>query len=184
MNQSHAVVDPEHAGKLLEQELGGLIGARRNIAGRAEKGNRNSAIYADEKSDIPIVPKKLPNKGCMLPGGGDGGKGDSRREGRREPRMPDTEPGKCVEGTRRHTRTRHAIHRNAFASLPEAGAVCGSSARTDLCGGRRVTVVPTATTMVFLHANPFPSGGRALHRPPFRYQGAPEAKQRMVRSAG
>ena len=28
---------------------------------------------------------------------------------------------------------------------PEAGAVCGNSARTDLCGGRGVTSVPTAT---------------------------------------
>ena len=110
----------------------------------AGKGNRNPVIYADEKSDISIVPKKLPNKGCMLPGGGDGGKGDSRRECRREPRMPDTEPGKCVEGTRRHTRTRHAIHRNAFASSLAAGAVCSNSASTDLCGGRRATVVPTA----------------------------------------
>ena len=29
--------------------------------------------------------------------------------------------------------------------IPEAGAVCGNSARTDLCGGRGVTSVPTAT---------------------------------------
>ncbi|WP_217989951.1 hypothetical protein, partial [Pseudomonas plecoglossicida] len=29
--------------------------------------------------------------------------------------------------------------------IPEAGAVCGSPARTDLCGGRQVTAVPTAT---------------------------------------
>src|SRR5215216_5426212 len=28
---------------------------------------------------------------------------------------------------------------------PEVGAVCGKSARTDLCGGREVTRVPTAT---------------------------------------
>src|SRR5262249_13117936 len=28
--------------------------------------------------------------------------------------------------------------------IPEVGAVCGSSARTDLCGGRSVTGVPTA----------------------------------------
>ena len=28
------MADPEHAGKLLEQELGGLIGARRNNVGR------------------------------------------------------------------------------------------------------------------------------------------------------
>ncbi|MGO9736485.1 MAG: hypothetical protein ACLPVO_03515, partial [Desulfomonilaceae bacterium] len=28
---------------------------------------------------------------------------------------------------------------------PKVGAVCGNSARTDLCGGRWVTGVPTAT---------------------------------------
>src|SRR5262249_3528844 len=28
---------------------------------------------------------------------------------------------------------------------PEVGAVCGKAARTDLCGGRGVTRVPTAT---------------------------------------
>jgi hypothetical protein len=31
------------------------------------------------------------------------------------------------------------------ASLPEVGAQCGSSARWDLCGGRPVRAVPTAT---------------------------------------
>lgn len=34
------------------------------LSGGAGKGNRNPAIYADEKSDIPIVPSKLPNNGC------------------------------------------------------------------------------------------------------------------------
>ena len=29
-------------------------------------------------------------------------------------------------------------------SIPEVGAVCGKAARTDLCGGREVTRVPTA----------------------------------------
>jgi len=33
------------------------------LSGGAAKGNRNSAIYAGEKSDAPIVPKKPPNKG-------------------------------------------------------------------------------------------------------------------------
>ena len=28
---------------------------------------------------------------------------------------------------------------------PEVGAVCGKAARTDLCGGREATRVPTAT---------------------------------------
>jgi hypothetical protein len=32
-----------------------------------------------------------------------------------------------------------------FSSLPEARAVRGSAARTDLCGGRWATSVPTAT---------------------------------------
>jgi hypothetical protein len=31
------------------------------------------------------------------------------------------------------------------ATSCEVGAVCGSSARTDLCGGRSVMIVPTAT---------------------------------------
>lgn len=33
------------------------------LSGGAGKGNRNPAIYADEKSDAPIVPKKPPNNG-------------------------------------------------------------------------------------------------------------------------
>ena len=34
--------------------------------------------------------------------------------------------------------------RRVFAVGPEVGAVCGKAARTDLCGGREVTRVPTA----------------------------------------
>ena len=37
------------------------------------------------------------------------------------------------------------IQMNDLVSKPERGAVCGNSARTDLCGGRWVTGVPTAT---------------------------------------
>ena len=33
-------------------------------SGGAGKGNRNPAIHADEKSDIPIGPKNSPNNGC------------------------------------------------------------------------------------------------------------------------
>ena len=36
--------------------------------------------------------------------------------------------------------------RNALRHVPEAGAVCGSSARTDLCGGWQETAIPTATS--------------------------------------
>ena len=41
------------------------------------------------------------------------------------------------------------------ASSPEAGARCGSAARRDLCGGRRVTDVPTAT--VYVNNSSFPN---------------------------
>ncbi|TFB37141.1 pentapeptide repeat-containing protein [Pseudomonas sp. F01002] len=41
-----------------------------------------------------------------------------------------------------HTRILRIVSRHA----PEAGAVCGSSARTDLCGGWQVTAIPTATS--------------------------------------
>jgi len=34
------------------------------MSGGTGKGNRNPVIHADKKSDIPIVPKKLPNNGC------------------------------------------------------------------------------------------------------------------------
>lgn len=37
------------------------------MSGGAGKGNRNPVIHADEKSEIPIVPKKLPNNGCCCP---------------------------------------------------------------------------------------------------------------------
>ena len=36
--------------------------------------------------------------------------------------------------------------------IPEMGAVCGKAARTDLCGGREVTRVPTATGASWAHS--------------------------------
>ena len=59
--------------------------------------------------------------------------------------------------------TCHAIHRNAFASSLAAGAVGSNSASTDLCGGRRATVVPTATLdAVVEHYNSGVQAGPAL----------------------
>ena len=51
----------------------------------------------------------------------------------------------------RWTQRRLACHRrwNAYGNClpfgPEVGAVCGKAARTELCGGREVTRVPTAS---------------------------------------
>jgi hypothetical protein len=39
--------------------------------------------------------------------------------------------------------------RHVLPSIPEVGAVCGKAARTDLCGGREVTRVPTAKVAHF-----------------------------------
>ena len=36
----------------------------------------------------------------------------------------------------------------ALPLIPEVGAVCGKAARTDLCGGREVTRVPTAKLLL------------------------------------
>ena len=50
------------------------------------------------------------------------------------------------KGLRLTTLWHHVYNvKNACASLPEAGAQCGKSARWDLCGGCRVTGIPTAT---------------------------------------
>ena len=46
---------------------------------------------------------------------------------------------------RRCQRLIRSTSTSACASLPEVGARCASSARRDLCGGPRVTGVPTAT---------------------------------------
>jgi hypothetical protein len=57
-----------------------------------------------------------------------------------------------------------------YAVIPEVGAVCGKAARTDLCGGRGVTRVPTATEAK--------SGDRKAH-PGFRF-----ASLRSIRATG
>jgi hypothetical protein len=63
--------------------------------------------------------------------------------------------GNVAEQTRSRTQGRGILSQalscvrqapsGACASRPEAGARCGSTARRDLCGGCRVTGIPTAT---------------------------------------
>jgi len=100
------------------------------------------------KSDGPVLPRKLPNKGGGAP------QPAEEAEGRGPAK------GNLVQQNRVRTQWRdalqHALERirqvaeksSACALVPEAGARCGSSARRDLCGGRRVTGVPTATLMM------------------------------------
>jgi hypothetical protein len=65
--EPRAVGDLVHVGKFFARNLGGLIRAR-TCAGPAREGkNRTPSMYAGEKSDEVVVPRKRPNKGRQLP---------------------------------------------------------------------------------------------------------------------
>src|SRR5215471_17426555 len=72
--------------------------------------------------------------------GAGGAKGGGRGECEPAKHGPGTEPGNRVTGAGAHTESCNS----SLAVTPKVGAVCGNSARTDLCGGRLVTAVPTA----------------------------------------
>ena len=101
------------------------------------------------KSDSSIVPGKLPNNGCVAP---------QPAEKVEERGLAEGNSGQQTRfRTQGRTDLQHALVRmagaakilsNTCASLPKAGAQCGSSARWDLCGGRRVTGVPTAIIFI------------------------------------
>ena len=56
-----------HVEKFFARNLGGLIRAR-TCAGPAREGkSRTPSMYAGEKSDEVVVPRKRPNKGRQLP---------------------------------------------------------------------------------------------------------------------
>src|SRR6266513_1959003 len=90
---------------------------------------RNSSREADEQSRAT---------GCGVGGakGGGGGECEPAKHG------PGTVPGNRVTGAEAHTEFRENITPRRY--IPEVGAVCLNWARTDLCGGREVTRVPTA----------------------------------------
>ena len=102
-------------------------------AGRPEKVNdRTSGMYAYGKSDGCVVPKKSPNKDGLCPSA-------EAVEGRR-PTEGNTLPS-AAPRTQRRISASIGLHRVREAATllrqtPEVRAVCGSSARTDLRGGR------------------------------------------------
>jgi hypothetical protein len=99
-------------------------------------------MYDHEKSDPAIVAVKPTNKAgqpaaeLVEPRAGAEGECESAKHG------PGTVPGNRVTGAEAHTEFRENITARRYT--PEAGAVCPNWARTDLCGGREVTRVPTA----------------------------------------
>ena len=126
-------------------------------------------MYGDGKSDRLIVAEKRANKDCGVPQLAEYvepsslTKGNSfqqnkfrtqcrygsiwttlngheaRNRGHCQEIVPTSHPQTCKVRWNGYGR------RSVCASTPEVGAQCGSSARWDLRGGRRVTGVPTAT---------------------------------------
>ena len=112
--------------------------------GLGEEGaSQHIAIHADEKSDTPIVSKKLANETgveeLVERRGVAKGNTNETTAGQTQSWAP---ASKGIEGIREAAK-RAAVSRQT----PKAGALCGSSARRDLCGGREVTLVPTATIL-------------------------------------
>src|SRR5215467_15957454 len=146
MGEPRAVVDLVHVEKFFARNLGGLTRARTRAGPAREGKSRTPSMYVGEKSDEVVVPRKRSNKGRQASGGDRGGKGLTRGEQPTGGRGSDTEPschidpiGGCApEGSR--------FHRVPADVRPEGGARCVSSARRDLCGGRGVILVPTATS--------------------------------------
>src|SRR5258708_26511959 len=65
--EPRAVEDLAHVVKFFVRNLGGLTPCP-DLSGPAREGrSRTPSMYADEKSDEAVVPRKRPNKGRQLP---------------------------------------------------------------------------------------------------------------------
>src|SRR5712691_8930294 len=99
-------------------------------------------MHGRGKSDAAIVAVKPTNKGGAIRRGAGGAKGGG--QGECEPAKHAT--GRSTGPSVSQALGAHTIRRESGAPVgPEAGAVCGKAACTDLCGGRSVMGVPTAT---------------------------------------
>src|SRR6266481_2305934 len=95
--EPRAVGDLVHVEKFFARNLGGLTRARTCAGPAREANSRTPSMHADEKSDEVVVPRKRPNKGRSLSGGGRGGKGLTRGEQPTGGRGSDTEPSRHVD---------------------------------------------------------------------------------------
>ena len=154
MPQPCGVGDPMHVQKLTARESGEPTGWPRSLAPRSapgtprgHAGDVRSWAVGQAHSTVDAVEQRC---GCRHARGGGRGKGSgqgelvSRSQARTQSRICLVT---CVLSSH-GLYPREARHRLVFrcsSVRPEAGAVCVSSARTDLRGGRRVTGVPTAT---------------------------------------
>src|SRR5215831_6439494 len=145
--EPRAVGDLVHVEKFFARNLGGLTRARTRAGPAREGRSRTPSMYADEKSDEVVVPRKRSNNGRQLLA--------EVVEGRASPEGNSRQAAVVRTLSRATTLIRLAAVRwcacgfklRAADVRPEGGARCVSSARRDLCGGRSVMSVPTATMM-------------------------------------
>src|SRR5215470_5005405 len=145
MGEPRAVGDLVHVEKFFARNLGGLTRARTRAGPAREGRSRTPSMYADEKSDEVVVLRKRSNKGRQLLA--------EVVEGRASPEGNSRQAAVVRTLSRATTSIRLAAVRwracgfkpHAADVRPEGGARCVSSARRDLCGGRSVMSVPTAT---------------------------------------
>ena len=138
--EPRAVGDLVHVEKFFARNLGGLTRAR-TCAGPAREGNsRTPSMYADEKSDEAVVPRKRPNKGRQLPAevveGRASPEGNSRQAAVVRTLSRDTTSIRLVAVRRTACGFKTACRRRSTR-----GARCVSSARRDLCGLRRASAL-------------------------------------------
>ena len=115
-----------------------LVSVRETAADRRAKVRRKARAHAGEESDRGVLPMNRPNKESQL--SAEGGEGSPRiKENASPTHTSPTQSGEHV------TQGLAGVRQAALTLASKIRAVCGKSARTDLCGGHRATDVPTAT---------------------------------------
>ena len=120
-----------------------ISGASRSNQDRdqSEKANRRTADgHAPEESDRAVVPVNLSNKEDLSSAEA----GEERARAKENIVLSNTSPTQCGEVS--VPRIVRCASSSIARQSSKVGAVCGSAARTVLCGGRSVMIVPTATS--------------------------------------
>ena len=121
-----------------------VVSERSDRSGKAR--SRKPDMYAAEESDCAVVPMKSPNKGASALAEAVEGRARTKEnavESRRSPTQSGERLSQGLGSVGRVARERNLQRR--YAASSEVGAVCGSSARTDL--RRPAMAVPTAKPM-------------------------------------
>ena len=127
-----------------------LDGTEASIPEATGKVNSHTPVVSSpEESDGVIVPEKWANNGTTIPAESMEGRTPTERKAttsarfRSQNRIDLSIGSRCLR--RKHKRDGFKLMSQPTASVLKVGAVCGSSARTDLYGGHSVTSVPTVT---------------------------------------